>query len=161
MLARIYFYFGSSVGFNMKKPPGRTVTVAVDISKAFNSVSHVRLLEMIHQSRLQHNVVRWLTMYLRGRLSACLYRGHRAPYRHVRAGVPQGSVISPALFNYFMSDCPLSDYDMASYADDFTIMASSSKVDEAVVKANRLMTALVDWAGRKELSIAPPPISHR
>ena len=56
-------------GFNMKKPPGRTV--AVDISKAFDSVSHVRLLEMIHQSRLQHNVVRWLTMYLRGRLSAC------------------------------------------------------------------------------------------
>ena len=127
-------------GFNMRKPPGRTVAVAVDISKAFDSVSHVRLLEMIHQSRLQHNVVRWLTMYLRGRPSACLYRGHRAPYRHVHAGVPQGSVISPALFNYFMSDCSLSDYDMASYADDFTIMASSPKLDEAVVKANRLMT---------------------
>ena len=94
-------------------------------------------------------------MYLRGRLSACLYRGHRAPYRHVHAGVPQGSVISPALFNYFMSDCPLSDYDMASYADDFTIMASSPRVDEAVVKANRLMTTLVEWAGREELSIAP------
>ena len=44
---------------------------------------------------------------------------------------------------------------MASYADDFTIMASSPKVDEAVVKANRLMTTLVEWAGRKELSIAP------
>ena len=73
----------------------------------------------------------------------------------MRAGVPQGSEISPALFNYFMSDCPLSDYDMASYADDFTIRASSPKVDEAVVKANRLMTTLVDWAGRKELSIAP------
>ena len=142
-------------GFNMKKPPGRTVAVVVDISKAFDSVSHVRLLEMIHQSRLQHNVVRWLTMYLRGRLSACLYRGHRAPYRHVHAGVPQGSVISPALFNPFMSDCPLSDYDMASYADDFTIMASSPKVDEAVVKANRLMTTLVEWAQGKELSIAP------
>ena len=93
-------------------------------------------------------------MYLKGRLSACLYRGHLAPYCHVHAGVPQGSVISPALFNYFMSDCALSDYGMASYADDFTIMASSPKVDEAVVKANRLMTTLVEWAGRKELSIA-------
>ena len=64
-------------------------------------------------------------------------------------------MISPALFNYFMSDCSLSDYDMASCADDFTIMASSPKVDEAVVNANRLMTTLVEWAGRKELSIAP------
>ena len=104
----------------MKKPLEHTVAVAVNISKALDSVSHVWLLEMIYQSRLQHNVVSWLKMYLRGRLSACLYRGHRAPYRHVHAGVPQGSVISPALFNYFKSDCPLSDYDMASYADDFT-----------------------------------------
>ena len=80
---------------------------------------------------------------------------YQAPYRHVRASVSQGSVISPALFNYFMSDPPLTDYDMASYADDFTIMASSPKVDEAVVKANRLMKTLVEWAGRKELSIAP------
>ena len=76
-------------GFNMKRPPGRTVAVAVDISKALDSVSHTILLEMIHLSRLQHNVVRWITSYLRGRLSSCLYRDHRSPYRHVRAGVPQ------------------------------------------------------------------------
>ena len=78
-------------GFNMKKPPGCTVAVAVDLFKDFDSVSHVRLLEMIHQSRLQHNVVRWLTIYVRGRLSACLYLGYRAPYCHVRAGDPRGS----------------------------------------------------------------------
>ena len=53
-------------------------------------------------------------------------------------------MISPALFNYSMSDCPLPDYDMASYADDFTIMASSPRVDEAVDEANRLMTLLVE-----------------
>ena len=63
----------------------------------------------------------------------------------MRAGVPQESLISPALFNYFMSDCPLSDYDMAS----------SPKVEEAVVKANRLITTLMEWRGSKELSIAP------
>ena len=59
------------------------------------------------------------------------------------------------LFNYFMSDCPLPDFDMASYANDFTITASPSRVHEAVDEANRLMTLLVEWAGRKELSIAP------
>ena len=44
---------------------------------------------------------------------------------------------------------------MASYVDDFTIMASSPRVDEAVDEANRLMSLLVEWADRKELSIAP------
>ena len=112
----------------MKKAPDRTVAVAVNISKALDSASLVRLLEMVHQSRLQHNIVRWLTMYLRVRLSACLYRGYRA---HIAMCMKMS-----ALFNYFISDYPLSDYDMASYADEFTIMASSPRVDEAVVKAN-------------------------
>ena len=69
--------------------------------------------------------------------------------------MPQGSVISPALFNHFVSDCPVGDLDMASYADDFTFMTSSSSVEEAVEEANRMMEMVVGWASRKELSIAP------
>ena len=63
-------------GFNLRKPPSRTVAVAVDISKAFDTVNHRLLLEMICHSRLGHNLVRWLAAYLRGRKAACLYNGH-------------------------------------------------------------------------------------
>ena len=38
-------------------------------------------------------------------------------------GGPTGFVISPALFNHFVSDCPVTDVDMTSYADDFTLLA--------------------------------------
>ena len=36
-----------------------------------------------------------------------------------------GSVISPALFNHFVSDCPIPDLDKTSYTDDFTLLAST------------------------------------
>ena len=69
--------------------------------------------------------------------------------------MPQGLVISPALFNHFVSDCPLTDLDMTSYADEFTVMATSSHISEAEAEVNGLLSALVEWTERKELSIAP------
>jgi len=142
-------------GFNQLKPPGRTVAVAVDISKAFDTVSHRQLLEMIHHSQLGHNLVRWVVAYLRGRKAACIYHLQRAPFHHVRAGVPQGSVISPALFNHFVSDCPLPDSCMASYADDFTIFSTHTEIVTAAEEANRLTDNMVRWAENKGLAIAP------
>ena len=72
----------------------------------------------------------------------------------MRAGVPQGSVISPALFNHFVSDCPIPDLDMTFYADDFTLLASAPSI-EAEARANQLCGILVRWANGKQLAIAP------
>ncbi|XP_018021726.1 uncharacterized protein LOC108677924 [Hyalella azteca] len=43
----------------------------------------------------------------------------------IHSGVPQGSVISLALFNHFISDIPVPIPNIASYADDLTIFVSS------------------------------------
>ena len=126
----------------------------MDISKAFDTVSHRLLIEMIHRSRLCHNLVRWLVVYLRGKKALCLYQQHHSPSRQVRVGVPQGSIISPALFNHFVSDCPITDLDMTSYADDFTLLASAPSIVEAEARANQLWAILVRWVDGKQLAIA-------
>ena len=99
------------------------IAIAVDISKAFDTVSHCLLIEIILRSRLCHNLARWLVAYLCCRKELCLYQQPHSPPCQVRAGVPHGSVISPALFNHFVSDCPILDLDMRSYTDDFTLLA--------------------------------------
>jgi hypothetical protein len=48
--------------------------------------------------------------------------------------VPQGSVISLALFNHFISDIPVPTPNIASYADDLTIFVSSPRLDGAEVE---------------------------
>ena len=53
--------------------------------------------------------------------AACLYLSITAPYKIIHSGVPQGSVISPCIFSFFISDCPTTPQMIASYADGVTI----------------------------------------
>ena len=115
-----------ALGFNPPRPPHRTVTVSVDFSKAFDTVSHTTLISsLITQTTLRHNTVRWLSSYLRGRMASCQYNNIKSPHRHAHTRVPQGSCISPALFNFFVSSYPSSPQLATSYADDFTVSVTA------------------------------------
>ena len=57
-------------GFNQRKPPHRTVCVAV-----FDTVSHDTLISKIVGSSLSPAITRWLSFYLRGRQAATNFRG--------------------------------------------------------------------------------------
>ena len=54
-------------GFNQRKPPYRTVCVAIDMTVSFDTVSHDRLISKIAGLSLPPAINRWLSCYLRGR----------------------------------------------------------------------------------------------
>ena len=54
-------------GFNQRKPPHRTVYVAIDLTAAFDTVSHDTVISKIIRSSLPPAITRWLSCYLRGR----------------------------------------------------------------------------------------------
>ena len=56
----------------------------------------------------------------------------------------------PSLIQLLVSDYPITDADMTSYADDFTLLASASSIVEAKPWANLLQR----WAEGKQLPIA-------
>ena len=93
-------------GMKQPKPPRRSAVVAVDLSQAFDRVPIPLLLDEISQTTLHPNIIRWLRSYLQGRQAACVFQGHRSAFRRIHLGVPQGSVISPVLFNFYVRDFP-------------------------------------------------------
>ena len=143
-----------AVGFNQRKPHHRSLLEAVDYTSAFDTVPHINLLTMIEGSPLHPNLIRWLNSYLSGRFAVCQYGTATSPCHTILAGVPQGSVISPALFNFYVSDFPHNNAQVTSYADDFTAATSHEKSDTAAISLSAHATSAAEWADSKGLRVS-------
>ncbi|KAF2343887.1 Reverse transcriptase domain [Trinorchestia longiramus] len=100
---------------------------AIDFSKAFDTVPNPELISQISSLPLNRHIIHWLVCYLKGRSAKCSNHDQLSSSRSALSGIPQGSVISPALFNLFVSDYPSTAPLITSYTDDFTAIATTSK----------------------------------
>src|SRR4030095_15081559 len=117
-------------GFNEKQPPSRTVPVSLDMSKAFDTVNIHKLINKILNTSIPPNFIKIIANYLRGRKAFTLFNNIASRKQTLKTGVPQGGVLSPALFNIYTSDIPdpPEGVDLFSYADDINTLASNSSI---------------------------------
>ena len=146
-----------AAGFNKSKPPHRTILLQIDMSKAFDMVSHDKLLKDLSNSSLPQHLKRWLCCYLKGRQSRVNFRGKTSASRNTRAGVPQGAVTSPILFNFYLTNLPTppDGVKIIQYADDITIYCSGPILAPLSEKITEYMVSVANFLAERQLLISP------
>jgi len=100
-----------------------SVGMFLDVAKAFDTVDHKILLAKLENIGIRGQVLSWFESYLTNRQQLVVYKGHLSKLKPVKYGVPQGSILGPLLFLFFINNLP-----KASNLANFILFADDSNV---------------------------------
>ena len=100
-----------------------------DLSKAFDCIAHDLIIAKLESYGFQIDTLKLIHNYLSNRKQRIKVNDTYSSWKNISYGVPQGSILSPLLFNIHLCNLFyfLEDLDIASYADDTTIYAVKEK----------------------------------
>ncbi|PFX22149.1 RNA-directed DNA polymerase from mobile element jockey [Stylophora pistillata] len=129
--------------------------VAIDLSKAFDSVCHPLLLAKLKAYGFTHDALETMTAYLTGRRQRVKLDGVYSSWRTVKTGVPQGSLLGPLLFNLYVNDLNyfITNTSLRLYADDTTHYASDVSPTVLQYIINSDLSVLSRWFSMNFLQI--------
>ena len=80
--------------------------ILLDLSKAFDSINHDKLLHKLSSVGSSAAVVNWFKSYLTGHVQRVRIGSTLSDPLLITHGVPQGAILSPLLFCIYLNDLP-------------------------------------------------------
>lgn len=134
---------------------GRAVLILLDLSAAFETVSHQVLERRLRSAGIGERALALLTSFLSNRQQSIHWESLKSGDFNIPCGVPQGSALSPTLFNIYVAPLVRSyGLVLVSYVDDSQIVISVTK--QAVDSAHNFhacLSHIMEWMSQNYLKI--------
>ena len=130
-----------------QNPSAKTLTIFIDLKKAFDTVDHTILLKKLESYGFRDTASLWFKNYLSERRQYVSINGVDSGEVEIICGVPQGSVLGPLLFLLFINDLPnATTFLTLLFADETTFQISDTDTKSLFDIAN--------------IELEPPTLCH-
>ncbi|CAH2093053.1 unnamed protein product [Euphydryas editha] len=134
-------------------------------TSSYQPISSQSLFIYLFQSNIKkllpHSIYSTIRSYMENRVFFVNRGEARSDFFECIAGVSQGSVLGPVLYNIFTYDLPQSaDVTIATYADDAAFLSSSVDPIRATVKLQKQLNDTHAWLNKWRIKASAPKSFH-
>lgn len=108
----------------------RQILLSIDFTKAFDNVNIAKLIKILTKINTEKTIINWLKQFLYNRKIIFDNNNNKIEITTCM-GLPQGSVLSPLLFNIYTAElhsANCSNINIMQYADDFGLLISAKQI---------------------------------
>jgi len=132
----------------------------LDVSGAFDNVSHTRLLHDLRKRRVDEKTVTWIASFLSNRHTNIAIDGFRSTQYQINTGIPQGSPLSPILYLFYNADlveaCNQENDTMSTgYIEDVGILTWGKTTEQTCEALGKALQKAQRWASTHASVFAP------
>ena len=129
-------------------------TIFLDFKKAFDTVDHCTLINILDNLGIGNPLLSWLESYLTSRRQFVSLNGVHSDLCTIPSGVPQGGHLSPLLFIIFVNSLPdfLSSAKVLLFADDIKLFLKIASASDCLLLQADLDTFCI-WAQKLNLTL--------
>lgn len=130
--------------------------IFIDITKAFDSVEHIILLDCLWKAGVRGTTFKWFKSYLCGRSQSVRFQNYLSSTLPIESGVPQGSVLGPILFLVYINSLCNGDLSgsLTCFADDTAICYSSVDNHLLQLEMQRDMDKIKLWFTKNKMLLS-------
>lgn len=134
-----------------------TACLFLDLSNAFDDVIPFILISDLADLGLPPVLCRFIYSLIHARKLQFVVNGEITDARYSYKGVPQGSILSPILFNIYVSKLSKhigEDCEVVQFADDIAIFVSSPHIEKALLELESSANRAVKFLTSKGLTVS-------
>ena len=144
--------------FNAFKEKKCTIAVFLDVEAAFDAVWTDGLMYKLSLLKLPSNFLRVICSFLKHRSLRVHVEGAISREVVLRAGTPQGALLSPILFCIYVNDIPFDQMlgcSPSQFADDTGIWSSGKDTLSTATRIQNSLNELEKWCKKWRVKLSP------